>query len=64
MVEINTTKAKETNKRIKGMTQGKRLQEFNLLHAALGKGEKGKATIYTLYRAGKGGFGEPRPGSG
>ena len=61
IVEINTTKAKETNERIRGMTQGKRLQ---LLHAALGKEEQGRVTIYRLYRAGKGGFGEPRPGNG
>ena len=61
IVEINITKAKETNERIRGMTQGKRLQP---LHAALGKGEQGRVTIYRLYRAGKGGFGEPRPGNG
>ena len=61
IVEINTTKAKETNERIRRMTQGKRLQ---LLHAALGKGEQGRVTIYRLHRAGKGGFGEPRPGNG
>lgn len=40
MVERNTTTAKESNNRIRGMTQEKRLQEFNLLHAALGKGDK------------------------
>lgn len=32
MVKINTTKAMQTSKRIRGRTQEKRLQELNLLH--------------------------------
>ena len=61
IVEINAPKAKETNERIRGMTQGKRLQ---LLHAALGKEEQGRVTIYRLYRAGKGGVWVPKPDNG
>lgn len=48
MAAINTTKATETVQRIRGMTQERRLQKLNLLHAALGEGDKGRATIYKL----------------
>lgn len=64
MVGMNTTKAKETTKRIRGIRQEKRLQSFNLLPGALRKGDKKRVTIYKLYGTLKGGFGEPRPGSG
>lgn len=60
MIEINTTKAMQTSKRIRRRTQEKRLWEFNLLTcAALGKGYKGKVTIYKLQRAVREGFGSP-----
>lgn len=62
MVGMNT--AKETTKRIRGIRQEKRLQSFNLLPGALRKGDKKRVTIYKLYGTLKGGFGEPRPGSG
>lgn len=50
MVKINPTTAKQTSKRIRGMTQ-KRLQEFNLLRAALSKVNKGRVTLHELCMA-------------
>lgn len=65
LIEINTTKAMQTSKRIRGRTQEKRLQEFNLFTCAtLDKGYKRRVTIYKLRRAVREGLGSPDPAVG
>lgn len=64
MVKMIVTKSKQRGKRVRRMSGEKKLQEFNLLHAASGLWDEGKEAVHKLHQTVKGRCGEPRPGTG